>query len=107
MHLVDDVHFVLGLGRHEHDFVTDPSDIVYAVVTRGVHLDYVEKRTVDHTLADLAFVAGIAVYRVKTVDGTGKNFRNGGLAGSSCSTEKIGMTDPFGDDRLTQSGNGM
>ena len=76
VHLVDDVHFIFCFGRHEHDFVTDPADIIYAVVAGGVHLDDVQKRTVDDALTDLAFVTGIAVDRMQTVDRPRKDFRN-------------------------------
>ena len=43
MDLVDDVYFVLGFRRHEHDFVTDSADVINTVVTGGVHFDDIEK----------------------------------------------------------------
>ena len=105
MYLVDDVHLILRLRRHEDDLVTDAADIVYAVVTGGIHLDDVQKGTVNDTLADLALVAGVAVHRVQAVDGTGEHFRDRGLAGTSRSTEQIGMPDLTGYHGLAQRSN--
>ena len=101
MHLVDDVHFILGFCRHEHDFITDPADIIYTVITGGVHLNDIKKRAVDDAFTDLTFIAGIAVDRMLTVDGTGEDFRDRGLTGASCTAEKIGVADLSGENRLT------
>ena len=101
VYLVDDVHFIFRFGRHEHDFVTDPADIIYAVITGGIHFNDIKKRAVDDAFTDLTFIAGIAVDRMQTVDRTGEDFRNRGLTGASCTAEKIGVTDLSGENRLT------
>ena len=100
MHLVDDIHFIFCFCRHKHDFVTDPADIIYTVVTGGVHLDNIEKRAVNDAFTDLAFVTGVAVNRVLAVDRTGEDLGDRCLTCSSCSAEEIGMADLPQDNGL-------
>ena len=107
MDLVDDVHFILGFRRHEHDFVTDAADIVDTVVTGGVHFDDVEKRAVDDAFTDLAFITWVTVNGVLTVDRTGEDLRDGGLTGASGSAEKIRVTDLAENNGLAKCRNSM
>ena len=107
MDLVDDVYFGLGFRRHEHDFVTDSADVINTVVTGGVHFDDIEKRAVDDAFTDLAFITGVAVNGVLTVDCTGKDFRDGCFSCASGSAEKICMADPAENDGLAECRNRM
>ena len=100
MHLVDDIHFIFCFCRHKHDFVTDPADIIYTVVTGGVHLDNIEKRAVNDAFTDLAFITGVAVNRVQAVYRTGEDLGDRCLTCSSCSAEEIGMADLPQDNGL-------
>ena len=107
MDFVDDVDLESGLGRHEDDFIADPPDIVDTVVGGGVHFDDVKQAAVEHTAADGALVAGVAVLRIQAVDRPGENLGQSGLAGAARAAEQVGMGDLAADHGLAQGIDGM
>ena len=83
MDLVDYINFVSCSRRSEIYFLKDRPDVVDTVVGSSVHHDHVKDGTVQDALTCGTFIAGIAVYRIFTVDCFGKNFSTCGFSCSS------------------------
>jgi len=66
-------------------------DLIHAVIGGGVQLQNIQKAAAFQPQTAGTLTAGVAVYRVLTVDGLGQNFGAGGLAGTSCAGEQIGV----------------
>ena len=95
--LADYIDFICCSCRSEIDFLKDGSDIIDTVVGSGVHLSYVKDGTVKDALTGGALVAGIAVYRVLTVDAPGKDLGDRGLSRTVLAAEKLGVSELLRD----------
>ena len=91
MDLVHDVDPLFYVGRGVNGLVPQGPDLVHAVIGGGVQLQNIQKAAAFQPQTAGTLTAGVAVYRVLTVDGLGQNFGAGGLAGTSCAGEQIGM----------------
>ena len=89
--LVHDVDPLFYVGGGVDGLIPQGPDLVHAVVGGGVQLQHVQKAAVFQPHAAGALAAGVAVDRVFAVDGLGQNFGTGGLAGTSCAGEQIGV----------------
>ena len=91
MDLVHDIDPLFYVGRGVDGLVPQCTDLIHAVVGGGVQLQNVQKAAAFQPQTAGTLTAGVAVYRVLTVDGLGQNFGAGGLAGTSCAGEQIGV----------------
>ena len=91
MDLVHDVDPLFYVGRGVDGLVPQGPDLVHAVVGGGVQLQNIQKAAAFQSQTAGALTAGVTVYRVLAVDSLGQNFGAGGLAGTSCAGEQIGM----------------
>ena len=89
--LVYDVDLVFQLRRKVFYVVAYFSDVVDAVVARGVHLDDIDAASRLGAAAGRALAARVPVDRVLAVDRPRENLRAGRLACSPCSAEKISV----------------
>ena len=105
VHLVDDIHLILTGAGGVGGLVPQVADIVHAVVGGCVHLHHVQQAAVVDALADLALPAGVAIYRVQTVDRLCKNFGAGGLAGAAHAGKQIRMAHAPCGDLVFQGGH--
>ena len=80
VHLVDDVHPVLGGGGGEVGLLNQGADAVHAVVAGGVDLHHIQNGALFQSPADFAFPAGVPVLGVEAVHRPGQDFGAGGLA---------------------------
>ena len=94
MHLVNNVHPVFPIGRQVAHIVPQVADGIHAVVGGGVNLQNIQVILLAQRLAGLAMAAGFAVHRRGTVDGPGKDARNGRLARPTRPGKKVGMSNP-------------
>ena len=102
MRFVDDIHPVFGGGRRKGRLLPQVPDVVHAVVAGGVDLHHVQNGAVVDPTADFAFVAGISLHRMQTVDRLGENLRTGGFSRAPRAGEQIGMSQPAGGDLIAQ-----
>ena len=92
VHLVDDVDLVPSLQWRKLDLFEQVSDLVHAVVGRGVHLDYVHIGRLQKRPAGVALPARRTVgERMFAIDCAGENLRRRRLSGASRAGEKIGV----------------
>ena len=105
VHLVDDIHLILAGAGGVGGLVPQVADIIHAVVGGCVHLHHVQQAAVVDALADLALPAGVAIYRVQTVDRLCKNFGAGGLAGAAHAGKQIRMAHAPCGDLVFQGGH--
>ena len=89
MNFVDDVNSVSRVDGSEVRFFNNIADIVNTVVAGGVKLNNIENCAVINSAADLAFIARVAINRVKAVDRLGKNFGAGGFTCSAGAREQV------------------
>ena len=94
VHLVNDVYAVFAFcGRIAH-LIPDLSDIIHAIIGRGVNLYHVHRRSGKNCPASRTFVAGIPIHRMFAVHCPGKNFSHCSFAGPPCSAEQVRVADP-------------
>ena len=91
MDLVHDVDPLFYVGRGVDGLVPQGPDLIHAVVGGGVQLQNIQKAAAFQPQTAGALTAGVTVYRVLTVDSLGQNFGAGGLAGTSCAGEQVGV----------------
>ena len=91
MDLVHDIDPLFYVGRGVDGLIPQGPDLIYAVIGGGVQLQNIQKAAAFQPQTARTLTAGVTVYRVLTVDGLGQNFGAGGLAGTSCAGEQIGM----------------
>ena len=91
MHLVDDIHPLFQHGRGIHRLLPQRTDLIHAVVAGGVQLRDIQRGAGIHGPAGLAPAAGLAVHRGQAVHRLGQYPGTGGLAGTPCAGEEIGV----------------
>ena len=91
MDLVHDVDPFFHVGRGVDGLVPQGPDLIHAVVGGGVQLQNVQKAAAFQPQTAGTLTAGVAVYRVLTVDCLGQDFGAGGLAGAPGTGEQIGV----------------
>ncbi len=100
MDLVNDIDLVAGFGGHKHYLIRKPADIIYRVMRGCVYFHNVQKSAGIYALADGAFITGIAIMRVKAVNGFGKDLGHGGFTRPPRTCEQVGMSNITADHRL-------
>ena len=90
VHLVDDEHAILQLQRRELRLVDQGTDVVHAVVRRGVDLDHVRAARLCKPACG-AGSAGFPVLRVETVDRARKDLCRARLSRPARTAEQIGV----------------
>ena len=106
MHLVYNIYLITAEAGGVDGLVSQVPDIVHAVVGGGVHLGHIQHAALVDAPADLALATGVAVFgRVGAVDGLGKNFGAGGLAGAPGAGEQVGVADMAGAHLVAQGGD--
>ena len=93
---VNNVDAVFAADRREVRLVPDVPDVVDTVVGRRVNFHHVQDAAAVNAAAGVAFIAGVPVHRVLTVDGLGEDLGAGRLAGSAGAGEQIGVRMPPG-----------
>ena len=91
MDLVHDVDPLFYVGGGVDGLIPQGPDLVHAVIGGGVQLQNIQKAAAFQPQTAGTLTAGVAVYRVLTVDGLGQNFGAGGLAGAPGAGEKVGV----------------
>ena len=91
MHFVDDIDLVAAADRDMHDFFAEVADIIHRVLAGGVDFDDVDAALIGDGYAGVAFAAGFAVHRRRTVERLGENTRRGGLADPARADKQISM----------------
>ena len=100
MDFVDDIDLVSAQHRRIFDLFANVPDLIDTAVAGGVDLnDIADPRFIDLG-ADLAFVAGIAVFGMGTIDGAGKNFGDRGFAGAADARQEIGVGNAVVQDLI-------
>ena len=100
MNFVDDIDLIFGLTRREDDFVRDPANVIDGIVGGRVNFQDIKKAPLIDAFTDFAYIAGIALMGIQTIDRFGKNLGQRGFSGSSGATEEVGMADILTDDSL-------
>ena len=93
MRLVDDVHLVLTQRRRETHLLPQVAHLVDAAVRRRIDLDEVEETALADGDAALAFVTGLAVLRLRAVDGLRDESRDRRLADAARPREQVCVRD--------------
>ena len=73
MNFINDVYFIVGLGRRILRLTPDVADFLHPVVGGRIDFDYVTQRPVGDCLTDGALVTRLTVLLVMTVNSLGKN----------------------------------
>ena len=99
---IDDVDLVARLVGSEVNFFPQLADFIDTAVAGGIHLDDIQGAALIDGTAHLAFIAGLALYRLQAVDRLGQDAPGAGLAGASGTAEEIGMGDVPAVDGIAQ-----
>ena len=91
MNLVDYINSIFKLRGSECNLILNISDVIDTVIAGGIHLDNVGCDACINALTGSALIAGVAVSRIFTIHGLGKNFRTTCLSGTARATEKVGV----------------
>ena len=104
--LVEDVDFLLRTLRRNTDGVPELTDVVYAVVARGINFDDVHRAASLECLARFAHAAGLGVFallkRRRAIDGLGEDPRCRCFSYAARATEEIGVRQPVQPDGVAQ-----
>ena len=112
VHLVDDVHALFHLCGREDRLIAQQTDILHAVVGRGVELCHVEDGPVLDPAAGRAGIAWVPVDGMLAVDRLGQYPRAGRFARAARADEQVSVAEPpcadlvlqrFGDSLLTHN----
>ena len=91
VHLIDNVDFIVGLGRGITRFVADIPDFLHTVVAGGINFDDIVQASLGDGTARFAFVARLPVDAMMAVDGFRKNLGCTRLTRSPRPGKKVSM----------------
>src|SRR5690348_4473907 len=102
MRFVKDVELVAQGRRRQAHPVADLADLVDAPVRRRVQLNDVDGAPFANCKAIRALGAGLALDRLRTIDGLGEDARDRRLADASRTAKQIGVGYPLSSHGVLQ-----
>src|SRR5437660_3338970 len=102
MRFIKNVDFVCTGGRWNHNLFAQFADAVDAAIRCRIDLDDIEGIPGGNFAALLALVAGLAMLKVRAVDGFSEQARGRCLAGAAWTREEVSMPERVGMKRVLE-----
>lgn len=104
MYLIDDIDFILSLIRLKASFFYEFADILDAIIRCTIDLDDIEHGFIISRETVRAGMAGIPIFRARTVQGFCEDTGTRRLSSSTRSMKEVRMMDASCSEAISENG---